>query len=440
MASDRYRSWGRYPAITQTGLPINWRYQNLPSAYTQQNSFLPYGNGRSYGDVCISSSEQVLDCRGLYRLIAFNNKTGLLRCESGVLFSQIIQTFLPKGWFLPVTPGTQFVTVAGAIANDVHGKNHHRVGTFGCHINKLELLRSDGTRITCSPNENVDWFNATIGGLGLTGVITWAEFYLKRVNSCYLAQQNNTFSSLQEFFTLNAKFDNDYEYTVAWVDCLSKGADLGRGIFMCGNHHNDNHDEPKQKTSRLSFPIDPPFSLVNGISLRLFNSLYFYRQRLSPAQQLVPMQQYFYPLDAVKGWNKLYGRKGFLQYQCVVPMPVAEYAVTEILKRIATAKTGSFLCVLKAFGDIKSPGLLSFPRPGITLALDFPNKGKETLALLGSLDDITRQANGAVYPAKDACMSSISFDCYFPKWRKMKPYLDPAISSVFWRRVTHNSD
>ncbi len=438
MVDENYENWGRYPRVAQQGTRIEWRDQAIPSDLVQGGGFLPYGNGRSYGDVCISSSKHVLDCRGLRRFIAFDHECGLLRCESGVLFSEIVRIFLPRGWFLPVTPGTRFVTVGGAIANDVHGKNHHRAGTFGCHVHRLELMRSDGTRIICSPEQNRDWFNATIGGLGLTGVITWAEFHLKRVGNGCVTQQNIRFGNLDAFFPLSEESDESYEYTVAWVDCLSRGSRLGRGIFMRGNHADNQDRRCKEKSGSFSFPVDPPFSLVNSVSLKLFNSLYFHRQGKSGSEAVVPMLPFFYPLDAIERWNRLYGKKGFLQYQCVVPTVVAANAISEILNRIAAAGTGSFLCVMKAFGDIPSPGLLSFPRPGITLALDFPNTGVKVLKLLDSLDEVTRQAEGAVYPAKDARMSASGFSLYFPAWREMNPYIDPAIGSAFWKRVTQN--
>jgi FAD/FMN-containing dehydrogenase len=354
-----------------------------------------------------------------------------------VLLSEILEFALQRGWFLPVTPGTQFVTVGGAIANDVHGKNHHRAGTFGYHVPRFELLRSDGTRLVCSPEENSEWYRATIGGLGLTGMITWAEIKLKSVSSSFIDQEVIRFGGLREFFALADESDESHEYTVAWVDCLAKGSALGRGLFFRGNHASSEEGRFEYgKTGRIGVPLTPPFSLVNRLSLRVFNSLYYRKPLPRRSPKRVPVGPFFYPLDAIRRWNRIYGPRGFLQYQCVLPPDVSEAAMEGILGQIARSGTGSFLAVLKRFGDVPSPGLLSFPRPGITLALDFPHGGGSTLDLLDSLDEITETSGGAVNPSKDARMSAGSFQSFFPRWAELKPFMDPAFSSSFWRRVT----
>jgi FAD/FMN-containing dehydrogenase len=437
MDRQLYQSWGRYPQATQEVVAPYWRSEPLSLPGREGKTVLPFGNGRSYGDVCLNDGGVVLACRGLDHFIHFDPTQGILRCEAGVLLSEILKLVVPKGWFLPVTPGTQFVTVGGAIANDIHGKNHHRAGTFGRHVRCFELLRSDGTRFLTSPTENCDWFRATIGGLGLTGVITWAELQLKRIANPYIDQEIIRYGSLDDFFSLSQDSDATFDYTAAWVDCLAKGRALGRGLFIRGNHAKDAGERPhKTSAAHVTFPVDPPFALVNGLSIKLFNTLYYHKQLKSQVSNKTHYVPFFYPLDAIYAWNRLYGSKGLLQYQCVVPPAHAASAVREILDRIAAARTGSCLAVLKVFGDGVSPGLLSFPRAGATLALDFPNQGPKTFALLDRLDEVTRAASGAVYPAKDSRMSAASFKTYFPQWQALEPFMDPQFSSSFWRRVT----
>ncbi|HWY25662.1 MAG TPA: FAD-binding oxidoreductase [Nevskia sp.] len=423
------QSWGRYPRARQRVLALHDRAAPLPAT---TEAVLPRGNGRSYGDTCLNPDGVLLATRALDRFITFDAEQGILRCESGVLLSEILALVVPHGWFLPVTPGTQHVTVGGAIANDVHGKNHHAQGSFGEHLRGFELLRSDGSRRWCSSAEHADWFRATVGGLGLTGLITWAELQLMRVAGPAMAGETLRFSSLREFFELSGASDRDHEYTVAWVDCLARGAALGRGLFMRGGHAPGAIAEPPAQ-SLLRMPFTPPLPLVNGLSLRAFNTLYYGMPRRSSWR--AHYRPFLYPLDSIRDWNRMYGPAGFLQYQCVVPPVVAEDAVRELLERIARSGQGSFLSVLKLFGDRAAPGLLSFARPGATLALDFPNRGAATFELLEQLDQVVVQAGGAVYPAKDARMSGPSFRKYFPAWREFQAYLDPRFSSGFWRRV-----
>lgn len=437
MMDKRYQSWGRYPKVWQEALKIHWRHDPLPLERIGNKAFLPFGNGRSYGDVCLNDGGLLLDCRELNHFISFDNNTGLLCCEAGVLLSDILQLTVLRGWFLPVTPGTQFVTIGGAIANDVHGKNHHQAGTFGCHVRRFELLRSDGTRLLCSPDENTDFFKATIGGLGLTGVIIWAEIQLKSIKTSYITQEIIRYRTLQEFFSLARESDQTFEHTVSWIDCLAKGKQLGRGLFIRGNYAEQiEWNPPKLPKKCLTFPVDPPFTLINSLTLKLFNTLYYRKQWSNHVANLVHYEPFFYPLDKVYAWNRVYGSKGFFQYQCAVPTDTAEDAIREILERIAYAGVGSFLAVLKLFGDRPSPGLLSFPMPGATLALDFPNNSKKTLQLLDRLDDITREVGGRVNPSKDARMRPEDFQENYNNWRSMEAYIDPRISSSFWRRVT----
>ncbi len=432
----RYQSWGRYPKAEQEAVRLDWRNDALP-ARLGEASFLPFGNGRSYGDVCLNDGGKLADCRGLNRFVDFDGDTGILRAEAGVLLAEIHALTVDRGWFLPVTPGTQYATLGGAIANDVHGKNHHRAGTFGRHVRRFELLRSDGSRLECTPVENAGLFNATIAGLGLTGIVTWAEIQLQAVPSAYIDQETIRFGKLEEFFELARESDIDFEHTVAWVDCAPSGDDLGRGLFTRGNHAKDiGSDPPKAPSRRVSFPVDPPFTLVNSWTLRAFNELYYRRQRADRVQSLQHYEPFFYPLDTINAWNRVYGSKGFLQYQCVIPEAEMEDGMREILSRIGRSGMGSFLAVLKVFGNQPSPGLLSFPMPGATLALDFANLGKRTFELLDTLDDVTRAAGGRIYAAKDARMSAADFQAAYPAWRDMLEHADPGVSSSFWRRVT----
>lgn len=428
---SRYRSWGGCVARQRVRRPA---WASEPLRFARGEQALPFGLGRSYGDSCLNDGGTLISTAGLARFMAFDRSSGRLRCEAGVSLDAIIRLALPQGWFLPVTPGTRFVTVGGAIANDVHGKNHHRAGTFGRHVLRFELLRSDGRRLLCSPRVNPDWYGATIGGLGLTGLITWAEIQLKPVANAYMVQETRRFRNLDEFFAIATESERDFEYTVAWVDCLARGRRLGRGAFLRANHAPPQAaplPPPRERLRSLPFPL--PSWVLNRASLRGFNALY-YRTR-AEGTRLLHCLPYFYPLDAIAGWNRLYGRRGFFQYQCVVPHADGGEAMARILTTISEARTGSFLAVLKTFGGTPSPGMLSFPRPGVTLALDFPNRGAPTRALLDRLDEITRAAGGAVYPAKDARMSADSFQAYFPAWRRFAEFVDPQFSSGFWRRV-----
>ncbi len=427
---NRYNSWGNYPSLKQEAIKLVWHTQGFPK---QPNPLLPYGNGRSYGDSCLTKNGTLIDIRPLKHFIAFDRAFGVMRCEAGVFLSSILSFTVSKGWFLPVTPGTRFITVGGAIANDIHGKNHHLSGNFGNHVSKLELLRSDGTRLICSPDENSDWFEATIGGLGLTGIILWADIQMIPIKNPYVEVETIRFSSLEKFFELSQE-SQSFTYTVAWVDCLAKGRSLGRGIFMRGNHAAKNPKHKPSRPSKVNMPFTPPFSMVNNFSLKAFNNLYYLRPQKRHA--IKHYEPFFYPLDSINHWNRLYGPRGFLQYQCVVPMVSSVEVMRTLLTKIAQAGKGSFLAVLKIFGDLPSRGWLSFPKPGATLALDFPFTGKELLELLDSLDEIVMAAGGAIYPAKDARMQSWVFKQAFPKWQKLEQYRDPALSSAFWERVT----
>lgn len=441
MKDNDYPSWGRFPTSRPADVLQPASISTLSTRINDAKaSQLPYGNGRSYGDSGLNNGGRLIDMRGLDRFIAFDPATGILECEPGVLIADVLALAVPQGWFIPVSPGTQYVTLGGALANDVHGKNHHVAGTFGCHVLDFDLLRSDGTRYLCSRQEHPEWFAATVGGLGLTGVVTRVRLTLKRIESAFMDVDTHRFDHLDGFFELSDASSADYEYTVAWVDCSARGDNLGRGWFMRANHR-PALGQPRDPGPRNgpTFPVTPPFSLMNSATLRPLNALYFHRKRQRRFRDTQHYQPYFYPLDGIQHWNRAYGPKGFLQYQCVVPLDDARASIAELLERIAAAGAGSFLSVLKIFGDRPSPGLMSFPRPGATLALDFPNRGNETLALLEQLDAVVMAAGGAVYPAKDARMSPEAFQQYFPNWAQFSKYVDPGLSSSFWRRVQGES-
>ncbi len=438
MATRIVSSWGNVIRAPHVVYGLQGRHDSFP-ALPPASTVLPFGNGRSYGDSCLNAGGGLLQTRSLDRFIHFDREAGVLACEAGTLLSDILRLVVPAGWFLPVVPGTCYVTVGGAIANDVHGKNHHAAGSFGCHVRRLELLRSDGTRLSCSPGENPDWFAATVGGLGLTGVVTWAELQLRPIKGPTLDVESIRFANLDEFFSLCAELEREFEYTVAWIDCLGRGKRLGRGLLQCANHGQQQVLRESVSAKNMAVPFAPPMSLVNAVSLRVFNTLHYHRQRGRRKRTSVHFQGFFFPLDRILHWNRLYGPAGFYQYQCVVPMSVARDATTELLDTIARSGLGSFLAVLKRFGSPVSPGMLSFPREGVTLALDFPNKGAAVERLFQSLDRIVSAAGGTLYPAKDARMPGALFRSGYPRWQTFADYIDPACSSSFWRRVTENA-
>jgi FAD/FMN-containing dehydrogenase len=423
-------SWGRYPPTAQRAIALAWGTDSLPPG---PEPVLAYGMGRSYGDVCLNPDGPVLLTRDLRRFLSFDAEMGVLRCEPGCTLGEVAALALPRGWFPPVVPGTQFVTVAGAVANDVHGKNHHRAGTFGRHVRALELLRSDGRRQVLGPGANPERFAATVGGLGLTGLITWVELQLAHVPGAWMDVEAVPFGDLDGFASLAEESDRTHAYTVAWVDGLASGAAFGRGIFFRGNHA-EVPGTLSPPRARWRVPLDAPDALLSAPLVRAFNAVY--RRWPRHGTRRMTLWKFLHPLDAIGGWNRLYGRRGLLQHQCVVP---GKDAVRALLSAAAESGQGSFLTVLKTFADVPSPGLLSFPRPGWTLALDFPGRGEVTLRLLERLDAIVVEHGGRVYPAKDARMSPATFRAGFPKWKDFTAHVDARFSSGFWRRVMHEA-
>ena len=423
-------SWGR---LSHPDHEVHFLHdsRDVRLATSDARPGLPRGMGRSYGDVCLNPGGILWNTVGLDRFVDFDEDTGRLVCESGVLLQDIQRLAYPRGWALPVTPGTQLVTVGGAIANDVHGKNHHVAGTFGDHVRTMTLRRTDGEAIECGPDKSADWYAATVGGLGLTGLITQAELQLQRVAGPWLDTETIPYSNLDEFFALVDESDGAWQYTVSWIDCLD-GA--GRGIFMRANPAPaDTRQPPIEKSKTMA--IVPPFSLINRFSLRPFNTLYYHLQKSRGGLGRAHYTSFFYPLDNVLEWNRMYGPRGFYQYQSVVPLAVGRDAVTAMLREISRSGEGSFLAVLKTFGNRIAPGMLSFPQPGVTLALDFPNNGASTLRLFDRIDTIVREAGGRVYPAKDARMPRALFESGYPRLPEFLAFRDPGISSAMSKRL-----
>jgi FAD/FMN-containing dehydrogenase len=436
--SPQFESWGRYPKYGAKVIPLNWQ-GDFPAAIAgSHDSALPVGLGRSYGDVCLLKDGTLLQTTGMNRLIDFNPETGVLTAESGISLAQILDFAVPRGFFLPVTPGTKYVTLGGAIANDIHGKNHETAGSFGNHVPCFELVRSDGTRRLCSPTENPDWFTATIGGMGLTGLITWAQLRLKPIVSRGMDCEHIQYHGIDEFLDIKQQYQ-DREYTVSWVDCASRGKNFARGVFMMGEHSRVPAELKPSPEPKLVFPVDAPGFALNHTTVSMFNAVFFHKQLKPHVKSLQDYEPFFYPLDKVLRWNRMYGKRGLVQFQYAIPWEHAKEGTVAILREIAKSGLASFLAVLKAFGDIPSLGMMSFPQAGIMLALDFPIKPNLTFPLLQRLGDMTLEFGGRLYPAKDAAMTPIQFQTFYPNWRRFARYRDPLLTSSFWERVTDST-
>lgn len=425
------QSWG--------GLKVEACDLVQPDAYLTEGrkpgSLLPYGNGRSYGDSCLNASGAAVATRSSGRILTFDKTTGLLEAEAGILLSEIISAVAPHGWFPTVLPGTQFVTLGGAIANDIHGKNHHRKGTFGCHVEEIRLDRTDKGCLTIRSGDESGLFEATIGGLGLTGLIRSATIRLMRVTSPSIRQETTRFDCLEDYFDLAEAADEKHEYAVAWIDSLSSGKRFGRGHLIAGDHAASGEYQEKASGPRLTIPFTPPITPLQGPFLSLFNETYFRSAPAGCSIKDVAFDKFFFPLDRIGRWNRLYGPRGLHQHQSVIPEKGGFETVKSLLECTQASRHGSFLTVLKRFGSMKSPGFMSFPRPGYTLTLDFPDKSEPTLALLQKLDEITLAAGGAVNPYKDRRMSAFTFKASFPHWQRLEELRDPVLLSDFWRRT-----
>lgn len=413
MQTELY-SWGRYPR-TISSLEIPATSDGAVELINSSNaSITPRGLGRSYGDSSVGDIAIASDF--LDSFISFNPDTGVLNCQSGVSLDEILKVFVPKGWFLPVTPGTRFVTVGGAIACDVHGKNHHLEGTFCDHVSSMKILLGDGRVVTASPDENSDLYHATCGGMGLTGFILEAEVTLKKISSSFIEETTYKCSNLDEVV---AKFEEtkDFTYSVAWIDCLATGKHLGRSLLMVGEHATVG-ELVAHKSRAIPVAIDLPAFLMNKFTMKMFNFLYFNKAIHKVHKRLIPYAPFFYPLDVASDWNRLYGKPGFLQYQFVLPFSAGVDGLRDVLERIASSGKGSMLAVLKVFGG-ENNNLLSFPMEGFTLALDFKVE-PEIFKLLDELDDVVLGYGGRLYLTKDARMSKETFEKSYPKTKEFE--------------------
>jgi decaprenylphospho-beta-D-ribofuranose 2-oxidase len=395
----RVSGWGRFPQVETDCIDMR-DVADARTALAEHETLIARGNGRSYGDAALNPS-CVLSTRRCDHILAFDPESGRVTVEAGLLLAELLEFAVPRGWFPPVMPGTKLVTIGGMIAADVHGKNHHVAGTFSRHVEDFLLMMADGSIRRCLPGQSDRLFEATCGGMGLTGIILEATIRLMRIETGSLRQETLRAGDFDTAMAL-CEESADHTYGVAWIDCLERGSGLGRALIYRGEHAG--RDEaaaaplavPRRQTRRI--PFDLPQLVLNPWSIRAFNELYYRRAR--PGIALVDYETFFFPLDAILDWNRLYGRRGFTQHQCVIPKAASRAAIRAILERVSESGYGSFLAVLKLFGG-EGDGLLSFPREGYTLTLDFPLNGA-TLALLRELDAIVADHGGRIYLAKDA--------------------------------------
>jgi len=400
--------WGNYPTI-EANLLHGSDPSQISAACNKESTLIARGLGRSYGDSALAPTLFLTD--QLNQIRHFDTEKGLIQCQSGVSLQTIIQQSVPNGWFLGVTPGTQFVTVGGAIASDVHGKNHHHVGSFSEFVISLDLLTIDGQVITCSRDQNSELFFATCGGMGLTGIIIQATLQLIPISSALISQKTFPAYHIQELIEL-CLAHHDAPYSVAWLDCTASGKSMGKSLLMIGKHANHGSIELPIKKP-ITMPFYFPAWLLNKWTVRAFNKCYFANHK---AQQTCSLIDYFYPLDQIKQWNRFYGKAGFLQYQFVIPLDASKEGLTKMLKRIVDYGKGSFLSVLKLLGK-QNRNLLSFPLRGFTLALDFKYE-PALLPFLNELDNMVVDYGGRVYLAKDARLSSDTFQQMYPEWMR----------------------
>lgn len=424
--------WGRYPRAINSVVSPETTTEAL--AELKQSTIIR-GQGRSYGDAAMLSDGLVVLSEQLDRVIGFDEETGVLTAEAGLTLDQILHDFLPRGWFPPVTPGTAYVSLGGCIAADIHGKNHHRDGTFGEHVIDFDLALADGRVWHCSQTENSELFWATIGGMGLTGILITVSVRLIRVESAFITVQHLQASDLDKSLELMESRAWDDVYTVAWIDCLARGRALGRSIFMRG-HHAKIGELPQRLTARpldvkphgrRNVPFDLPSWVLNSASMKLFNLAYYRMQRTKQRPFTAGYQSFFHPLDSIGNWNRIYGRGGFVQYQLVLPTKGGREGLIQIFEELARSRRPSFLSVLKRFGP-ENRGLLSFPMEGYTLTLDIPVRDDGLFPFLNRLDEIVLKFGGRVYLAKDARLRADSFRAMYPRlaeWQQIKARVDP---------------
>jgi len=419
---QKVTNWGNFP-IVEKEMKSEDSFKNIREFVLNNNEVIARGNGRCYGDA--SLGEHIFSTKKLNKFISFDRLNGIIECESGVLLSDVLEISVPQGYFLYVTPGTKFVSVGGAIASDVHGKNHHAEGCFSEYVIEFKLMIENGDIITCSREENADKFWATIGGMGLTGIILTAKFKLKNIESAYIRQESIKAENLDEIFQLFEESEN-WTYTVAWIDCLQRGKNIGRSILMRGEHAFQ-HELPekfKEKPLRLKKKFEPtvpfyfPGFVLNALTVRIFNFLYYKKQSKREVKNFTDYETFFYPLDFVQDWNKIYGKSGFIQYQMMIPKETGKEGMKRILETIANSGNGSFLAVLKLYGKENPQAYNSFPFEGYSLALDFKVNSK-LKKLIDQLDEIVQQYNGRIYLTKDS-MSRSSLTNYLKNVQSSK--------------------
>lgn len=402
-------NWGNYPIIETEEISFAFEDQ-LKSTVSAKNNWIARGNGRCYGDASLGKT--TFNTLKYDKILSFDIVKGIIECQSGVTLDQILEVIVPKGWFLPVTPGTKYITVGGAVASDVHGKNHHVDGSFSRHVLEMDVMLADGQIVKCSAHEHPDLFWATCGGMGLTGIITRVIFDLKKIESSYIKQKQVKAENLDEVLRLFEEY-KDYTYSVAWIDCLKKGKNFGRSILILGEHAKlqDLSEEQRKNPlalpdkKKITFPFQLPSFVLNTFTVKAFNFLYYSKNTKKEINNVVSYEPFFYPLDAILHWNRGYGKKGFVQYQFVLPLE-SKQGLIDILTRISDKGLGSFLAVLKVFG--KQDDLISFPMEGYTLALDFPVRDG-LFNFLNELDEIVLKHGGRIYLSKDARMKSETF-------------------------------
>lgn len=419
---QKVSNWGNFPVVEKE-MKSEDSLDKIKDFVRTRSEVIARGNGRCYGDAALA--EHIFSTKRLNKFISFDRLNGILECESGMLLSEILEVIIPQGYFLSVTPGTKFITVGGAIASDVHGKNHHSEGCFSVSVLEFSLLNENAEVIKCSRTENSEKFWSTIGGMGLTGIILDAKIKLKNIGSAYVRQERIKAENLDEIFQLFEESEN-WTYNVAWIDCLQKGKNLGRSILMRGEHALPQELPAKYASVPLrikkrftpSIPSFFPGFFLNGFTVKFFNFLYFSKQTQKLKSEIVSYETFFYPLDRVHNWNKIYGKKGFIQYQLVLPKEDGKEGMRKILQTISDSGKGSFLAILKLFGKNNPEAFNSFPIEGYTLALDFTVDEKLS-SLIQKLDDIVEEYGGRIYLTKD-CMSKSTLTDYLQQVQNPK--------------------
>ncbi len=431
-STEEITGWGLYPRFNV--LKKNPKNIDELTEAAKTPSLIARGNGRSYGDSSINKVNTI-DMKNFNRFLHFDESEGLLVAEAGVLLKDVIDTFLPRGWFPSVTPGTKYVTIGGMVAANVHGKNHKNSGSFGNYVHWIEIINIDGEIVRCSRNENSDLFFWTLGGMGLTGIILNVAFFLKSVKTAWIKETTLVAKNISEAFRF---FEDNLNspYSVAWIDCYTKGKSLGRSLVMLGEHAKINEIDFKNKSNplkspkkrRISIPFYFPPFILTKFNVRIFNFFYFLNGRIGRRTKLVEWDTFFYPLDKISNWNKIYGKKGFAQFQCVIPLTNSKKAITELLNCISNSKSFSFLAVLKRFGTETS--YFSFPMEGYSLALDFPINSNNLL-LMKVLDEITVKYGGRFYLAKDSRIKKNIFEKSDNRISEFRKYRQNKIQKKF---------